>query len=196
MQHTVLSDQKQRELDAKIFLKTMEDNHVSHLIKLANNPSLVNLLGWTPFFESHETGKFIQAISLFAFPYSIKSPPLAFGVYRKSQALPIGYAVLKGINRRARTAEIGIAILDGTHRRRGYGFLATQYMLQHAFLKLNCQLIGAAILCSNIGSINMFKKLGFVEQQVMYRSWEMPDGTIEDMLRMELTRQRWEKLNP
>ncbi|MEO1373871.1 MAG: hypothetical protein AAFW70_06040 [Cyanobacteria bacterium J06635_10] len=59
----------------------MEDSHIKHLIKLAQDPSLPDLVGWNTFFELDETEQFIEAISSYAFPYSRKSQPLVFGVY-------------------------------------------------------------------------------------------------------------------
>ncbi|MDB9518762.1 GNAT family N-acetyltransferase [Roseofilum reptotaenium CS-1145] len=175
----------------KIFLQPMESGHVSHLIKLARNPELSLLLGWNPYFELDQTEEFIQAISLFAFPYSRSGDPLAFGIYYVTEILPIGYAVLKGINWEIGTAEIGIAILDEMYRNRGYGTLAIGQLIDYTFEELNFELIGAAVLVSNRASVNLFQKLGFVVKTILYSSWTMPDSSVEDMLRMELTAQIW-----
>ncbi|NEQ96345.1 MAG: GNAT family N-acetyltransferase [Cyanothece sp. SIO2G6] len=175
----------------EIYLKPMEKWHISHLIKLAREPGLSGLLGWSPHFEPDETEEFIQAISLFAFPYSLSGEPLAFGIYHFTDTLPIGYAVLKGINWEIGTTEIGISILDGMHRNKGYGTMATRQLIDYTFHALNFQLIGAAVLVSNVASVNLFRKLGFIIKTTMYGSWIMPDGNVEDMLRMELTTQIW-----
>lgn len=175
----------------EIFIQPMENEHISHLIMLANEPRLSCLLGWSPSFEPHETEEFIQAISLFAFPYSRAGDPLAFGIYHVTQTLPIGYVVLKGINWEIGSAEIGIAILDEIYRNKGYGTLAITQLIDHTFHELDFQLIGAAVLVSNIASVNLFQKLGFVIKTTLYNSWTMADGSVEDMLEMELTAQLW-----
>ncbi|GGA16762.1 hypothetical protein CYANOKiyG1_30880 [Okeania sp. KiyG1] len=84
------------------------------------------------------------------------------------------------------TAEIGIAILDEKYRNKGYGPLAFKRLIIYAFQELNIQTIGGVILLSNNRSINMFKNLGFVVREIMYKSWPMPNGDLADMVLMEL----------
>ena len=79
------------------------------------------------------------------------------------------------------TAEIGIAILDKKYRNKGYGTLALKRLIIYAFQELYIQTIGAAILLSNKASINMFKNLGFVVTEIMYKSWPMPNGDLADV---------------
>ena len=165
----------------------MEESHIQHLIKLAQDPSLPDLVGWNTFFEVDETEKFIEAISSYAFPYSRKSQPLAFGVYLAPEKLPIGYVVLKGLNMDLFTTEIGVAILDKKYRGKDSGKLALNTLINYTFNQFNLQRIGAVILLSNKRSINLFKKLGFVIIEIMYKSWPMPNGDLADMVLMELT---------
>ncbi|MEM8722693.1 MAG: GNAT family N-acetyltransferase [Cyanobacteria bacterium P01_G01_bin.39] len=186
MNQTILLKQEHKATKAKIFLAPMKDSHISHLIKLAQNPSLIDLLGWNTFFELDETEQFIQAISSYAFPYSCKSQPLAFGVYLDPNALPIGYAVLKGLNTELLTTEIGVAIIDQKYGNKGYGKLALKRLVNYAFDELHLKTIGAAILLSNNSSINMCKNLGFIVKEIMYKSWTMPNGELADMILMEI----------
>ncbi|NER01583.1 MAG: GNAT family N-acetyltransferase [Okeania sp. SIO3C4] len=109
------------------------------------------------------------------------------GIYLEPECLPIGYVVLKGLNMDLLTAEIGIAILDKKYRNKGYGTLALKRLIIYGFEELHIQTIGAVILVSNNRSINMFKKLGFVVREIMYKSWPMPNGELADMVLMELT---------
>ena len=172
----------------KIFLASMEDSHIKHLIKLARDPSLINLVGWDTFFALDDTQGFIEAISSYAFPYSRKSQSIVFGIYLNFEDLPIGYVVLKGLNMELLTAEIGIAILDRKHWHQGYGTLAMKRFIRYSFEDLNIQTIGAVILSSNKISINMFTTLGFIIKEVQYKSWLMPNGDFVDMVLMELNK--------
>ncbi|NES79809.1 MULTISPECIES: GNAT family N-acetyltransferase [unclassified Okeania] len=166
----------------------MTNSHLKNLIKLDQDQSLIDLLGWNTFFKPDETEEFIEAISSYAFPYSRKSQPIPFGIYLNPDNFPIGYVVLKGLNMDVLTAEIGIAILDEKYRNKGYGTLALKRLIIYAFQELHIQTIGAAILLSNKASINMFKNLGFVVTEIMYKSWPMPNGDLADMVFMELTK--------
>ncbi len=86
------------------------------------------------------------------------------------------------------TTEIGIAILDKKYRNQGYGTLALKRLIIYAFEELYIQTIGAVVLLSNKRSINIFKNLGFVVREIMYKSWPMPNGELADMVLMELTK--------
>ena len=189
MEKKILLEQEHQATKAKIFLASMDHNQLEHLIKLARDPSLMDLLGWNTFFELDEKEEFIEAISSYALPYSQKSQPLVLGIYLDPEELPIGYVVLKGFNMDLFTAEIGIAILDNKYRNKGYGKLASKRMISYSFAELNLQTIGASILLSNQTSINMFKSLGFVEREILYKSWPMPNGELADMILMEVTNQ-------
>lgn len=180
-------EQEHKPTGRKVFLASMEDSHIKHLIKLARDPILINLMGWNTFFEPDDTEQFIEAISSYALPYSRKSQPLVFGVYLDPEDLPVGYAVLKGMNIDLLTAEIGVAILDKKYRNKGYGKLGFKRLVNYALNQLHIQTIGAAILLSNKSSINMCKNLGFVVREIMYNSWQMPNEDVVDMVWMELT---------
>lgn len=84
------------------------------------------------------------------------------------------------------TAEIGIAILDKKYRNKGYGKLGLKRLINYAFDELHIQTIGSVILLSNNRSMNMFKNIGFVVREIMYKSWPMPNGDLVDMVLMEL----------
>lgn len=186
MDKKILLVQEHKATGFKIFLTSLEDSHIKHLIKLARDPSLIDVLGWNTFFEIDETEKFIEAISDYTFPYSRKSKPLVLGVYLDLEEFPIGYVVLKGLNMDLLTTEIGVAILDRKYRNKGYGRLALKRLVNYAFENLHIQTIASAILSSNKSSINMCKKIGFIVREMMYNSWSMPNGDLVDMVWMEV----------
>jgi RimJ/RimL family protein N-acetyltransferase len=174
-------------LESKILLASMEDAHIQHLIRLAQDPTLANLMGWDTYFEEHETSAFIEAISLFAFPYSRASEPVVFGIYVKPQTQPIGYVSLKGLNMDLFTAEVGIAILDRKYWCRGIGQQSLRLIMDYSAKELRFQTLAAAALATNTRSIQLFQKLGFRVRETWYRSWTMPNGTLADMLWLEWT---------
>ncbi|MDJ0556334.1 MAG: GNAT family N-acetyltransferase [Microcoleaceae cyanobacterium MO_207.B10] len=187
MDEKILLEQEHKATGFKVFLTSMEDSHIKHLIKLAQDQSLIDLLGWNTFFEPDDTEQFIEAISDFTLPYSRKSQPLIFGVYLTPESLPIGYVLLKGFNMDLLTAETAVAILDKKYRNKGYGKLALKRIIIYAFDELGIKTIGATILLSNKSSVNMVKNLGFVVTEIKNKSWPMPNGELADMLFMELT---------
>ena len=184
--------QEHKATKSKIILTQMDENEIRHLIKLAQNPSLVDLMGWDTYFEVNDINEFIEAISENALPFSQQSKPIIFGIFLDVETLPIGYGVLKGLNKDLLTMETGVAILDNKYRQ-GYGKLALARMMVYAFNELKIQSINATILASNTPSINMCKNLGFVIKKVMHNSWNMPNGDLVDMLWMELRRDNIKK---
>ena len=190
MDEKILLYQEHKATGFKVFLSFMEDSHIKHLIKLAQDSSLIDSMGWNTFFEPDETERFIEAISSYSLPDCRKSQPLVFGVYLEPEGLPIGYVVLKGFNMDLLSAEIGVAILDKKYRNKGYGKLGLKRIVNYAVDELQIKTIGSAILLSNQSSINMCKNLGFVVREIMYNSWPMPNGDLADMVLMEFTSQR------
>ena len=167
-------------------LTSIDQDHIKHLINLAQDSSLIDLMGWDTFFDPNNTEEFIEAISCYVLPYSRPSQPLIFGVYLDLESFPIGSVVLKGLNMELLTSEIAVAILDQKYRNKGYGRLALKRLITYAFDELHIQIIAASILSSNQRSINRVRKLGFVVREIMYKSWQMPNGDLADMLWMEL----------
>ena len=172
-------------LESEIFLASMENAHIQHLIRLAQDPTLPDLVGWDTWFAEHETAAFIEAISLFAFPYSRASEPVVFGIYVQSVTQPIGYVVLKGLNLELFTAEIGIAILDRGYWRQGIGRKALWLMMDYAVQELRLRTLAAAVLTTNQRSIRLLQRLEFKIRETWPRSWPMPNGELADMLLME-----------
>lgn len=78
MDRRIFLKQEYKATGTKIFLAFMENSHIKYLIKLAQAPSLVDLMGWYPFFQFDDVEQFIQVISSYVFPYSRKSQPLVF----------------------------------------------------------------------------------------------------------------------
>ncbi|WP_293914682.1 GNAT family protein [Deinococcus sp.] len=88
----------------------------------------------------------------------------------------------------AHTGEFGIAI-ERTHWRRGLGLTAGRLLLAHAFGSLNLQDITATVHAPNRPSHTLMLRLGFVEGG--YAESEIYQGTLVDVTRYVLTRQRY-----
>ena len=172
-------------------LSLMSDKHIKHLIKLAQNPQLSDLMGWDTFFEDEDITGFLSAISEYALPHSKPSQAVVFGIYPNFEVLPIGYVVLKGFNQDLRTAEIGTAILE--QKFKGLGRLATGLAIEYGFSQLQLKTISATILCSNKNSINMTKKLGCVTKEILHKSWALPNGELADMVWQEVNNTTWKQ---
>ncbi|MEC4985073.1 MAG: GNAT family N-acetyltransferase [Oscillatoria sp. PMC 1068.18] len=189
----IVLEQEYKKLGLKVFLSPLENNQIDYLIRLAQDPNLVDLMGINLAIKPGDIAGFIQTISAYSFPYSRKSQPLIYGAYLNLENLPIGYGVLKGFNQDLLTAEVGIAILDNNYRNGGYGRLILNRLVAYAFQELGMQKIGAAILSTNMKSINMCKKTGFIVQK--NEPWTMPNGDLVRMFLLELEAKNFLRLS-
>jgi RimJ/RimL family protein N-acetyltransferase len=102
----------------------------------------------------------------------------------------IGEASFKTIKWINRKAEISILLLPAYHRL-GIGHKVLSRMLQFAFNTLNFYRLEAEIIEGNVASIQLFKKLGFVQEGVL-RKAKYIDGIYYDILRLGLLKEEYE----
>lgn len=69
MHETLCLKQEHKATQIRIFLCSLEESHIQHLIQLAQDKDLVNLMGWNTFFETNDIPGFIEAISEYTLPY-------------------------------------------------------------------------------------------------------------------------------
>ncbi len=55
MDERILLEQEHKAVGSKFFLASMTNGHINHLIELAQDESLIDLLGWNTFFKPDET---------------------------------------------------------------------------------------------------------------------------------------------
>jgi len=97
----------------------------------------------------------------------------------------IGVVYLTNINWIHRRAEFSIWIGNKSHQGKGYGKLAAKLILQHAFNDLNLHSLFLTVLQSNSRSIELYKKIGFIESGRL-PEYLFKDGVYVDMISMTL----------
>jgi len=105
---------------------------------------------------------------------------------------PIGTSTLRGIEPEEGTAFFGILIGEKELWDRGYGTAATQATLALAFQELGLREVRLSCYSRNQRALRCYEKAGF-ELTGREGSWQ-PEGGAD--LRMSITRQRWEQLQP
>lgn len=103
----------------------------------------------------------------------------------------VGGVNLNSIDERNGTFSIGL-LIDQDQRGRGYGTAAMTILLNYAFYERRLNKYYGSVLDDNIGSINMLKKLGCIEEglrtQMVYT-----DGKYRDILLFGMTRDEYER---
>lgn len=91
-------------------------------------------------------------------------PTTVFGIELIEENLLIGITMLKGINMINRSAEFAAYLGDIKHRGKGYSYEASKETLDFGFNKLGLNRIFLRVLEENKTAINLYKKLGFLEE--------------------------------
>lgn len=137
--------------------------------------------------ENYEVLRFMSESRL-----HVKPMPSAMLFRLEHNAKLIGEASFKTIKWLNRKAEISILLLPEYHRK-GIGYKVLCRMLHFAFNTLNFYRLEAEIIEGNHASIQLFKKLGFVQEGVL-RKAKYIDGIYYDILRLGLLKEEYEAI--
>ena len=81
-----------------------------------------------------------------------------------------------------RRAGLGILVANETFRRKGYASMALSGMIEYCFSTLQLHQLYCNILASNIESMDLFKKLGFIQSGIK-REWiKTSEGYIDEYI--------------
>ncbi len=180
-------------------LAALDDVGLRQLIRQATDPALLESMCWSRPFDADDPAQvaaFVEAISLHVLPESKPTPPVLLGIHVPSRPMPIGYVAFKGGNPALGSYEIGVTIVDPAERRRGYGRPAITAAVDYAFGRLGAERLWAAQLSDNHAAINLGRRLGFWVRERLPAAWPMPDGSLADMLWVEMTRSAWAARQP
>lgn len=97
----------------------------------------------------------------------------------------IGNVQLLQIHPVHRSAEFSILIGEANCRGKGFGTLASERCLQHAFDDLNLHRIWLQVRADNVPALKLYQRLGFVEEGRL-RQAAFKQGAYVDLLQMGL----------
>lgn len=92
------------------------------------------------------------------------------------------------------TRELGYA-LGEEHWGQGYGMEASSAALRYAFETLDCPMVCVSHFPFNQQSKRLIKKLGFVYEGTLRRTWKLPDGSYTDELVYSMLKEEYEARN-
>lgn len=81
-----------------------------------------------------------------------------------------------------RRAGLGILIANEAYRRKGFGSMALAGLIAYCFDTLQLHQLYCNILANNIESMDMFKKLGFVQTGIKKEWIKTTDGYLDEYL--------------
>ena len=175
------------ETKTRVYLSSLEDEHIDRYMSLSDDPELIVTMGWRPF-TSDEKERFIQFSQVLTLPNLSGRKAIVFSIISTADEKAVGYVSIKGISEARGRAEVGIAIMDREYRGRGYGTEVLRQVVDYAFNELGLTLLGLTVFPSNHRAIRAYEKVGFRKVEVLEDSWLLPSGEYTDMWVMELSR--------
>ena len=177
----------------RIYLSTLEEDHIYHFMELSADPELVATEGWSPF-QKNEKDRFLEWFHVITVPYLQDGQTEVFSIIKSDDLKAIGFTSLKGMHDESRKAELGIAIMEKDSRGKGYGTEALDLTAKRAFKELGLEMLGLTVFPANKRAVRAYEKVGFQRKELLKDSWLLPDGNRADMLLMELSSDRWFEL--
>lgn len=135
-----------------------------------------------------ETGAFPatkESLAEFITNTSRSKENVFLAIIDKSSGKHIGNIKLGNIHWIHRHAELGILIGDKSAWGKGFGADACRMLVEYAFTKLNLHKVWLAVFSNNTGAIQLYRKLGFVEEGNL-KEHVFSDGKFHDKLLMSV----------
>jgi len=116
---------------------------------------------------------------------ALKSDEINLMIRSAQDHCPLGLVGLRNIDGINGSARLGVLIGTAENRGRGIGSEATRMLLEHGFSFLNLRRINLCVLASNQPAINMYTRMGFV-QEGRERQAQLRAGNYVDRLHFGL----------
>lgn len=174
-------------LGSKIYLRNIENDDADTLKKLINDESISrNVVGWSKPISSTEHLFWLNNLkSDNNFRYIIANINDTTKTY--------GTAIISKIDWKNRSCSIDIKILTECQGN-GYGSESIKLLKEYIFDELNMNRISVNILEYNVASINLFKKMGFIQEgiqrQAIFKSGKYNNLLIYSLLKEEYINER------
>jgi len=169
----------------KLYLRLLDENDVSEeYLSWLNDGEVTKYL---------ETGKFpstLETVKKYVASFNNSTNGMNFAIIDKEAGLHIGNVTLNHINWIHRTADTGILIGNIKYHGKQYGIEAWSLLLEYAFERIGLRRITAGAIADNVVSLNLMKKLGFVEEGIS-RKHCFVDGEYKDAIRMGLFKEEF-----
>lgn len=108
-----------------------------------------------------------------------------WAVHLKENGLHIGNIKVDPINRKHSTGELGLMMGEKSEWRKGYAKEASLAVINFCFTKLNLRKITLGIVENNVGSVTLYKNIGFITEGI-YQQHGLYDGVYCNVVRMAM----------
>jgi diamine N-acetyltransferase len=140
------------------YLRALEAEDIDFLYRLENNPDIWEISGTLTPYSRHVLKNYLD--NAHRDLHEVKQLRLCIC---RNDHTTVGLIDLFDFDSRHRRAGIGIIVSEEEHRNKGVGSEAISLLLDYSFSVLNLHQLYANVLEDNLGSIHLFKKMGFTE---------------------------------
>jgi diamine N-acetyltransferase len=163
-----------------VFLRAIEPNDLELLYRWENNPAVWHLSNTLAPFSKHILKEYIENAK-----HDIYVTKQLRLIINTTKYGPIGCIDLFDFDPTNQRAGIGILIADEQHRGKGYASEALELLCNYCFSILHLHQLYCNINADNTASINLFTKLGFIQNGIK-REWNRNKGGYIDELFFQL----------
>ncbi len=142
-----------------IVLRALEPSDLDFLYALENDEAVWEISNTTTPYSRHVLKQYLDNSQQDI--YSAKQ--LRMVITLASDESAIGFVDLFDFEPKHQRVGLGIVIFEQANRRKGYAFQAIEMICSYAFTHLNMHQLYANITADNEKSIELFKKLGFLQ---------------------------------
>lgn len=159
----------------RLVLRALEDQDLDFLYHLENDTELWEVSGTTTPYSRYLLKQYLD--NAHRDVYEVKQ--LRLCIVDKATKLSIGLIDLFEFDPKNKRAGLGLVIQNIENRNNGLGSEAVGLMLEYGFSILDLRQLYVNVLESNVASLHLFKKLGFIEVGIK-RDWIFSEGEYKN----------------
>lgn len=165
----------------KVNLRSVELNDIPLIVEWKNDREISHLTGsYTPTTELKEEALYQME----------QETNTTYKFIIEEDDEEIGYCGITGIDWRSRRGEIFIRIALREKWQQGFGFEASNLLINFAFTDLNLHKLFLTCFTDNLNALNLYSKLNF-ETEGELKQHHYCNGKFKDMLIMSLLKDDW-----
>ena len=156
-----------------IYLRALEPEDLDFLYQLENNEDVWEISGTTTPYSKHVLKQYLD--NAHRDIYDVKQ--LRLCICKENRV--IGFIDLFDFDPQHHRAGVGLIILEKNERNNGIGTEAITLLSDYAFKTLGLRQLYANVIEDNVGSLHLFKKMGFDEVGIK-KDWIFSNGSYKN----------------
>lgn len=164
----------------RLQLRMIDGNDTVDIVRWRNNKEIIdNLFSYK--------GVTIEQHQNWYKNYINSNTRIELMIIKKEDGSKIGTVGLSQIDHMNQKAEYGVLIGETKNHGKGYAKEASEAIIDYGFQELNLMKIYLKVFTNNVNAINLYRKLGFVEEGIL-RKDVYKNGGFKDVMSMAIFR--------